>query len=122
MVGRFHLPKFDESSKCSAKARVEKLDIYFQLNQMAETEAIKVATLHLEGEAQDWRFHRMATRGNSGVTTHVEFTQRLVERFDQRDPEEHFVELTKFKQTGRPETYISEFMRLSVTVPNLSTT
>ena len=50
MVGRFHLPTFDGSSKCSAKAWVEKLDIYFQLNQMAELEAIKVAALHIEGD------------------------------------------------------------------------
>ena len=52
-MGRFHLPTFDGSSNSSAKAWVEKLDIYFQLNQMAETEAIKVAALHLDGEAQD---------------------------------------------------------------------
>ena len=55
------------------------MDIYFQLNQMAELEAIKVVALHLEGEAQDWWFHRMAMLGHSGVTTYVEFTQRLIE-------------------------------------------
>jgi len=48
---RFHLPTFDGSSYSSARSWVEKLDIYFQLNQMSETEAIKVATLHLDGEA-----------------------------------------------------------------------
>lgn len=53
-VGRFHLLKFDGSSKCSEKAWVEKLDIYFQLNQMAKLEGIKVAALHLEGETQNW--------------------------------------------------------------------
>ena len=50
-TSRFHLPTFDGSSNSSAKSWVEKLDIYFQLNQMSETEAIKVATLHLNGEA-----------------------------------------------------------------------
>ena len=80
-----------------AKSWVEKLDIYFQLNQMSETEAIKVATLHLDGEAQDWWFHGMVTLGHSTVTTYVEFTRRLIERFDRRDPEEHFVELTRLK-------------------------
>ena len=65
---------------------MEKLDIYFQLNQMSEMEAIKVATLHLDGEAQDWWFHGMVTLGHSTVTTYVEFTRRLMERFDRRDP------------------------------------
>ena len=40
-------------------------------------------------------------------------------RFDRKDPEEHFVELTKLKQSGNPKTYISEFLRLSVMVPDL---
>ena len=66
------------------------MDIYFHLNQMAETKAIKVATLHQEGEAHDWWFHRMATLGHSGVTAYAEFTWRLIERFYRRDPEEHF--------------------------------
>ena len=64
---------------------------------MAESEAIKVAMLHLDGEAQDWWFHGMVTLGHSTVTTYVEFTWRLIERFDRRDPEEHFVELTRLK-------------------------
>ena len=62
------------------------MDIYFQLNQMAETEAIKIAALHLEGEAHDWWFHGMATLGHSGVTTYAEFTRRVIEWFDRRDP------------------------------------
>lgn len=113
---------FDGSSNSSARSWVEKLDIYFQLNQMSETEAIKVATLHLDGEAQDWWFHGMVTLGHSMVTTYAEFTRRLMERFDWRDPEQHFVELTKLKQTGSPETYIADFLRVLVMVLDLSTT
>ena len=103
-----------------AKSWVEKLDIYFQLNQMSETEAIKVATLHLDGKAQDWWFHGMVTLGHSTVTTYAEFTRRLIERLDRRDPEQHFVELTRLKQTESPETYIADFLRVSVMVPDLS--
>ena len=88
---------FDGSSNSSAKSWVEKLDIYFQLNQMSETEAIKVATLHLDGEAQDWWFHGMTKLGHSTVTTYAQFTKRVIERFDRRDPEQHFVELTRLK-------------------------
>ena len=87
---------------------------------MAETEAIKIAALHLEGEAHDWWFHGMATLGHSGVTAYVDFSQRVIEWFDRRDPKEHFVELTKLKQTKSLDTYISEFLKLSVMVPNLS--
>ena len=61
----------------------------------------------------------MITLGHSTVTTYAEFTQRLIERFDRRDPEEHFVELKRLKQTGSPDTYISDFLRLSVMVPDL---
>ena len=68
---RFHLPTFDGSSNSSTKSWVEKLDIYFQLNQMSETEAIKVATLHLDGEAQDWWFHGMVTLRHSTVMTYA---------------------------------------------------
>ena len=78
-ASRFHLPTFDGSSNSSAKSWVEKLDIYFQLNQMSETEAIKVATLHLDGEAQDWWFHGLVTLGHSTVTTYAKFTKRLME-------------------------------------------
>ena len=53
------------------------MDIYFQLNQMVEGEAIKVATLHLEGEAHDWWFHRMATLGHSGVTVYTEVDKAI---------------------------------------------
>ncbi len=86
---------------------------------MWETEAIKVATLHLDGEAQDWWFHGMVTLGHSTVTTYAEFTRRLIERFDWRDPEQHFVELTRLKQIGNPKTYIADFLRVSVMVLDL---
>ena len=53
-MGRFFLPNFYGSSKCSAKASIEKLDIYFKLNKVLEMETIKVAAMHFEGEAHDW--------------------------------------------------------------------
>ena len=53
-------------------------------------------------------------------TAYAEFTWRLIERFDRRDPEEHFVELTRLKQTGSLEMYIADFLRISVMVPDLS--
>ena len=66
-MGKFFLPNIDRSSKCTSKSWVEKLDIYFQLNQVPETEAIKIAALHLEGEAHDWWFHGLYTLGHANV-------------------------------------------------------
>jgi len=43
-----------------------------------------------------------------------------VERFDRRDPEPPFMGQAKLKQSSNLETYISEFIKLSVMVPNLS--
>lgn len=79
-----------------------------------------MATLHLDGEAQDWWFHGMVTLGHSIVTTYAEVTRRLIKRFDWRDSEQHFVEMTRFKQIGNPETYIADFLRVSVMVLDLS--
>lgn len=40
---------------------------------MTETEAIKMDTLHLEGEAHDWWFHGLYTLGHANVTSYEEF-------------------------------------------------
>ena len=97
-MGRFFLPKFHGSSKCNAKSWIEKLDIYFQLNQVPEMEAIKIAALHLEGEAHDWWFHGLSTLCHTNLTAYLDFTRRLVERFDRRDREAPFMGLAKLKQ------------------------
>ena len=96
-MGRLFLPNFDGSSNFYAKAWVEKLDIYFQLNKVREMEAIKIAALHFEGEAHDWWFHGLSTLGHSNVTTYSEFTRMVVEWFDRRDPEAPFMSLAKLK-------------------------
>ena len=68
MVGLF-LPTFDGTPKFTAKAWVEKLDTYFQRNRVSEIEAIKIVALHLEGEAQEWWFHGLATLGHHHITS-----------------------------------------------------
>ena len=96
-MGRLFLPKFDGSSSNSAKALVANLDIYFQLKKFPEIEAIKIAALHFEGEAHNWWFHGLSTLGHINVTTYYEFTRRLVERFERKDPEAPFITLAKLK-------------------------
>jgi len=65
-VGKLTIPSFDGSSKCIAKAWVQKLDTYYKLNQMTETKAISFATLHLEGEAHEWS----SWTGDTGSQSH----------------------------------------------------
>jgi hypothetical protein len=86
---------------------------------MTEVEAIKLATLHLDGEAHEWWYHGLVTLGHSSITLYLDFTQRIIERFDRKDLEIHFRELAQFKQTGSPEAFISEFQRLAVMVMDI---
>ena len=60
---------------------------------MIETYAIKLATLHLDGEAHEWWYHGLVTLGHNTITSYPDFTQRLIERFDWKDLEVHFREL-----------------------------
>jgi hypothetical protein len=62
----------------------------------------------------------LTTLGHNWITTYKEFTQRLMDRFDQGDPELHFRELTQLRQTGSPEIYIEEFQRIAVMVLDVS--
>ena len=121
-MGKFFFPSYDGSPKCTAKAWVENFDTYFQLNRVSKIEVIKITALHLEGEAHEWWFHGLSTLGHACITSYSDFTKRLVERFDPRDPKAHFVELTKLKKIGDLETYISEFINLSVMISDLTVT
>jgi hypothetical protein len=83
------IPYFDGSSKMTAQAWVQKLDTYLQLNPMREMDAIKFATMYLEGKAHDWWYHGLTTLGHNQIVAYIEFTQRLIDRFDQGDPESY---------------------------------
>jgi hypothetical protein len=119
-VGKLTIPSFDGSSKYTARAWVQKLDTYYKLNQMTETEAISFATLHLEGEAHEWWYHGLVTLGHSRITSYREFTDRLMDRFDRKDPEIHFRDLAQLRQTGTTEAFITEFQRVAMAVTDIS--
>lgn len=118
-IGRMYFPTFDGIANCTARACVENMDTYFQLNWMAEQEDIKMAALHLEGEAHDWWFHSLNTFGHAQIVSYDDFTRRVVERFDQRDPEASFRKLTQLRQTGNPEQYFLGFLHVAVMVPDM---
>jgi len=70
------------------------MDTYLQLNSITEEEEIKITTLHLDGEAHEWWHHGFFTLGHANITSYVEFTQRVMDRFERKDPKIHFRELT----------------------------
>jgi uncharacterized protein with HEPN domain len=47
--------------------------------------------------------------GHTSITSYEDFTQRLMDRFNKKDPEIHFKELAQLRQTGILEAYITEF-------------
>ena len=57
VICKVPLLTFYGSSQSSANTWVQKLDVYFQLNLMVEEDALKMAILHLEGDANEWWFH-----------------------------------------------------------------
>ena len=62
----------------------------------------------------------MVTLGHNTIHSYGEFTQKLIERFDRKDPEIHFKEMAQLKQTGSAEAFISEFQRIGVMVTDVS--
>jgi hypothetical protein len=89
-AGKIKIPYFDGTAKMTTQSWVKKLDTYLQLNPMREMEAIKFATMYLDGKAQDWWYHGLTTLGQNHIVSYTEFTQLLIDRFDQGDPELHF--------------------------------
>jgi len=99
-AGKIEIPYFDGTTKMTSQAWVQNLDTYLQLNPMREMEAIKFSTMYLDGKAHDWWYHGLNTLGHSQIVSYIEFTQRLIDRFDQGDLELHFRELTQLKKIG----------------------
>lgn len=58
-----------------------------------EANAIKLTTLHIDGEAHEWWNHGLVTLGNASVTNYNDSMQRLIEQFDKKYPEIHLREL-----------------------------
>ena len=62
----------------------------------------------------------MVKLGHNTIHSDSEFTQKLMERFDRKDPEIHFRELAQLKQTGSAEAFISKFQRIEFMVIDVS--
>jgi hypothetical protein len=64
---------------------------------MIEAEEIRFSTLHLDGESHEWWYHRLVTLDHSIITSYEDFTQRLKDRFNKKDPEIHFRKLAQLR-------------------------
>jgi len=82
-------------------------------------DAIKFTTVYLEGNSHDWWYHGLTTLGHNLIIAYTKFTHRLMDRFDQGDLELHFRKLTQLKKMGSPKSYIEEFHKVVVMVPDV---
>ena len=71
-------------------------------------------------EVHEWWYHGLVTLGHDTISSYNEFTQRLMERLDKKDPKINFRELAQLKQTGTAEAFISEFQRIVVMETDVS--
>lgn len=68
------------------------------MRPIPEEDAIKFATLHLDGAAHESWYHGLVTLGHSSINTYNELTNKLIERFDTKDLEVKFQGLAQIKQ------------------------
>ena len=54
---------------------------------MVEEDALKMAILHLEGEASDWWFRGIRTLGLDHILSYEGFSNALMEIFERKYPE-----------------------------------
>lgn len=87
---------------------------------MMEEDAIRFATLHLDGLAYDWWQDGMTTQGHGAITSFDVINRRMIDRFDRKDEEDYFKDLTAMKQRGSVEEYVAEFQRIVVMVSSIS--
>jgi hypothetical protein len=85
-AGKMEIPYFDGSSRVIEKAWVQKLDTYLYINPMREMDSIKFGTIYLEGKSHDRWYHGLTTLVHNQITPYIEFTRRLIDRFDQEYP------------------------------------
>ena len=76
--------------------------------------------LHLDRDANEWWFHGLKNLGHYQVKIYGQFVDRVLERFEKKDPELSFKELTQLKWVGTPIEYMLEFQRLLVKVDDVS--
>lgn len=74
-----------DGKKMMVKEWLHQLQTYFTLNlSMVEEDAIKFASLHLEGDALEWWQHGVISQGYALITSFNEFIRSIVKRFNRK--------------------------------------
>lgn len=111
-LGKITMPYFDGSNKCTSRSWLQNINNYLSLRSMPKEDAIRFATLHLEGGAHAWWYHGLITLGYNLITTYDEFTDNMTERFYVKEPKVSLHELAQLKQHGSLEAYVTDFQQL----------
>jgi hypothetical protein len=74
----------------------------------------------MEGEAHEWWYHGLVTLGHSRITSYREFIDRIMDKFERKDPEIHFRDLAQLRQTSTAEAFIIEFQQVAMAVTDIS--
>ena len=77
-----------------------------------EEDALQFSIVHLEGATHDWWTHGHISLGHKDVKSYEKFSQKLMNRFDDKEIEWYFQELTQLKQIGTVEDYARKFQEL----------
>ena len=64
---------------------------------MVEEDALKMAILHIEGEANDWWFHGLRNLGRDHILSYEGLSNALMEKFERKDPKLPIKELAQLK-------------------------
>ena len=96
-TSKLTLPSFDSTGEMTAYTWIHKLDTFLALRPVLEIDAIRYATLHLEGSAHDWWSNGMVILQNNQATSYQDFMDRMVENFDEKYQEVFFRNLAQLR-------------------------
>ena len=69
------------------------------LHQVSKREALRIAALHLKGEAYTWWFYESSSSNHGNIDTYARFTKIFVKRFDVKQSESSLIKLAKHKHS-----------------------
>lgn len=85
-INKVVLPNFGGKKKFHVQTWSKKLDTYLQHSPMMEGNSIKFFILHLTRITHGWWQYGEKNHGYQIIIVNNEFTQKLIRRFDQKDP------------------------------------
>ncbi|KAE8698902.1 hypothetical protein F3Y22_tig00110597pilonHSYRG01052 [Hibiscus syriacus] len=109
-IAKFEFPRFSGDDPTEWLNRV---DQFFEFQEIAADQKVHLASFHLEGEAnQWWQWFRKAFTDGQGSISWEAFEDEVRDRFGPPDSEDFDEELSRVRQTGTLQDYQREFERL----------